>query len=437
MRIVVEFAGSGTVQQTVEVGVLLESQLVVGGLGTGREWLATLGVFTVMLFVGWYMYEEIWEIKLQRLGYLTDVWNIMDWVNMALLLAGFTMRVLIWVRAVDLDIGKQELDNRNAFTNLYPLAEDVQVVKLLNAFNAVLLWVKCVKYLRHLPFVKKLVLMVRDASRLLVPFLIMFLVAFIGFAMCYNIGFGAKILELSTLGRTVVYLSRAYLRDVELMPVYHVTPLYGAFLILLFYVMLVLVAVNVLFAIMADAVFRAKYAKSKTAEEAYLHEDEPLEDSFRTLRDWIRRMLLRYVPPAFYMKVKRCRKRFRACLYGKHGTAEEQAEDEVTNRMPASMAHADKKQELAAIADLRKAYGGSSEGSSTHSSMSMRGPTHEEVMEAIKHMSGRVLSEVQEVGIEIKAELHDVVERVAQMQMAVEELTSRTETVRIEQEPFL
>eukprot|EP00971_Amphidinium_carterae_P095985 1899486-Amphidinium_carterae.1 len=68
-------------------------------------------------------------------------------------------------------------------------------------------------------------------------------------------------------------------------------------------VMLVLVAVNVLFAIMADAVFRAKYAKSKTAEEAYLHEDEPLEDSFRTLRDWIRRMLLRYVPPAFYMKV--------------------------------------------------------------------------------------------------------------------------------------
>eukprot|EP00971_Amphidinium_carterae_P279937 5557153-Amphidinium_carterae.2 len=51
-------------------------------------------------------------------------------VNMALLLAGFTMRVLIWVRAVDLEIGKRELENRNAFTNLFPLAEDVQVVTL-------------------------------------------------------------------------------------------------------------------------------------------------------------------------------------------------------------------------------------------------------------------------------------------------------------------
>eukprot|EP00971_Amphidinium_carterae_P285883 5676345-Amphidinium_carterae.2 len=38
----------------------------------------------------------------------------------------------------------------------------------------------------------------------------------------------------------------------------------------------------------------------------------------------------------------------------------------------------EKKSELAAIADLRKVYGESSEGSSTHSSMSMRGPTHAE-----------------------------------------------------------
>ena len=36
-------------------------------------------------------------------------------------------------------------------------------------------------------------------------------------------------------------------------------------------------------------------------------------------------------------------------------------------------------------------------------------------------MSGRILSEMQEVGIEIRSELHDVCERVAQMQMAVEE----------------
>merc|ERR1719359_1443000 len=63
--------------------------------------------------------------------------------------------------------------------------------------------------------------------------------------------------------------------------------------------------------------------------------------------------------------------------------------------------------------------------------------TTQEIMLAIQHMSGRVLSEVQEVGIEIRSELHDVCERVAQMQMAVEELSWRAELVRREQEQVM
>merc|ERR1719440_1625366 len=63
--------------------------------------------------------------------------------------------------------------------------------------------------------------------------------------------------------------------------------------------------------------------------------------------------------------------------------------------------------------------------------------TTAEIMLAIQHMSGRVLSEVQEVGIEIRSELHDVCERVAQMQMAVEELSWRSELVRREQETVM
>merc|ERR1712139_326349 len=59
--------------------------------------------------------------------------------------------------------------------------------------------------------------------------------------------------------------------------------------------------------------------------------------------------------------------------------------------------------------------------------------TPEEVLMCINHMSGRLLSEVQEVGMEIRSELHDVCERVAQMQMAVDELAWRTERIRSEQ----
>eukprot|EP00913_Durusdinium_trenchii_P027772 g26042.t1 len=57
-----------------------------------------------------------------------------------------------------------------------------------------------------------------------------------------------------------------------------------------------------------------------------------------------------------------------------------------------------------------------------------------ELKRAIEHMSGRILSELTLVGIEVKSELHDVTERIAQMQMAVEELAWRMEKVRSDQE---
>merc|ERR1712196_121994 len=63
--------------------------------------------------------------------------------------------------------------------------------------------------------------------------------------------------------------------------------------------------------------------------------------------------------------------------------------------------------------------------------------TTHQIMLAIQHMSGRVLSDVQEVGIEIKSEPHEICEKVAQMQMAVEELSWRAELVRREQETLL
>ena len=48
-------------------------------------------------------------------------------------------------------------------------------------------------------------------------------------------GFGDKVVELSNFSTSAVYLCRAFLRDVQLMPVYDITPLFGAGLILLFY----------------------------------------------------------------------------------------------------------------------------------------------------------------------------------------------------------
>merc|ERR1712054_565597 len=119
------------------------------------------------------------------------------------------------------------------------------MVRMLGSANAVLLWLKCVKYLRSVPVVKTLIRTVWSALSLFVPFLFMFLLSFIGFAMSYNIGFGDQIFELSTFSASFTYLARSYLRDVKLMPLYDLTPAFGALLILLFYVSLVLILVTV------------------------------------------------------------------------------------------------------------------------------------------------------------------------------------------------
>merc|ERR1719155_49272 len=147
------------------------------------------------------------------------------------------------------DQGRQS--GKDVFTSVRSLASRAETVRLLHSFNAVLLWGKCSKYLRHLPIVKVLVKTIWNAFRLFLPLMSMFTIALIGFTMAYNIGFGDKIQELTTFTRAVVYLSRSFIRDVRLLPVYHITPIFGAFLILLFYVMLVMVGVQVLFAVMA------------------------------------------------------------------------------------------------------------------------------------------------------------------------------------------
>lgn len=229
--------------------------------------------------------------------------------------------------------------------------------------------------------------------------------------MAYNIGFGDKLEELTTFARALVYLSRSFLRDVKMMPVYYITPIFGAFLILLFYVMLVLVGVQVLFAIVTDAMYRAKHHPE---EEDPDHRDEPLEEFGREMKK-VSDKALRCCCPWVWRKL--------------HPRMTYEQRQELAAKIALQ-----KEEQLA----LKNAMDNGTE--STYSMSTAPGErvfTTNEIMLGIQHMSGRILSEMQEVGIEIRSELHDVCERVAQMQMAVEELSWRAELVRREQESVM
>jgi len=426
VTVVLEFGATGGVRQQVNVLTLTEGVLNAGGLGFAADWLAFILVIVVVLFNIYFIVEEAQEIWIQRLAYFYDAWNVLDWINMIMLLVAFVLRIINFVEAGD-GIGQQALGNDMSFKTVRGIAYRAHMVSLLHAVNGALLWGKAIKYFRYLPLVKDIIHVVWNAFDLFLPFICMFAVAFVGFAMAYNIGFGDKIWELSTFYSSAVYLGRAFLRDIRLMTVYDLaTPLFAATLILLYYVTLILVGASFLFAIIADALFRAKF-KTDEKPNPYLR-DQPCAEFVREL---IRRFPRAFgyllgcgILTAFYCGI--C---YGACFL-------------CCRRRPA--ASAGKDQDGAQPDNKANSFASPLKGELVGydvSSTSSRSeappeqlPSRLELMRSVELMSGRILSEIAIVSIEIRSELHEVCERVAQMQMAVEELTHRADKVREEQE---
>merc|ERR1719301_493186 len=168
----------------------------------------------------------------------------------------------VYVESVGITVGEKELSNSDEYTNLQAFAEKIEQAALINSFNAVLLWAKFFKYTGYVPYVKILIEAIGGSFVLFVSFLAMFVIAFVGFVISYNVGFGDKINEFATFHGASVYLGRSFLGDIDLLPVFRVSPLFGAVLILLFYVMIMMVGMNVFFAILTNALHESKYGQA-------------------------------------------------------------------------------------------------------------------------------------------------------------------------------
>jgi len=421
MRICSEFSPSGTAAHFVEVAIVSQGMLAPGGLGESKDWAAFVFMLIVMCFVIWYICEEAFELYEKGIGYFWDGWNVMDWINMIILIIAFILRCVIWAQASSTPIGAAQIAQANSYSSIRGIAGNAELVKYLYAINAVLLWAKCAKYFRHLPIVRVLIRTVWDSFKLFLPFLSMFSIVLIGFTLAYKIGFGDKIRELTSFTQAIIFLSRAFLRDVSLMPVYYLTPIFGAMLILLFYIMMILVGMNVLLATVADALYSSKQSRKDDQKENELHEDEPFEEFMRECRKACAWICIKCLCGGFYRKIMR------------------QFAKELVEELEVAKTQLETEQGLKALGNgsgkglqaIGMGQAGSENGSVVQEPEKII--TSEMLMRAIEHMSGRVLSEVQEVGIEIRSELHDVCERVAQMQMAVQELEWRAELVRREQ----
>merc|ERR1719482_1940601 len=159
------------------------------------------------------------------------------------------------------DLGSQELKNPNHYTPMQSTAERLLLTRTINAFNSVLIWTKVVKYVGFMPYVKTLLTTLETCWRQYLSFLFMFLVIFLAFVIAYTVGFGETIRDLSGVGSTSVYLARSFLGDIDLTPVYHEAPFFGAILILFFMLGIYFLMMNVFFAIILTALDEAKDKK--------------------------------------------------------------------------------------------------------------------------------------------------------------------------------
>lgn len=433
VQIVFEFAANGNAEHVLNMLTMSQRNVTLGGLGQFRDWLPIIFLIIVMILVLHFLFEEFQELIKDWRAYFFDFWNIIDWINLVLLVISFIMRCMNWSDSTAKNLGKAQLDNKDMWVNLQALGTSISLVKFIDGFNAVLIWGKCVKYTKSVPIVKDLIRVLGSALGLFLPFLFMFTIGIIGFALAYNIGFGDKIWNLSTLPKAFVYLIRAFISNVKLMPAYYITPGFGAILILLYYVTFVLVGFNFMFAMMAHAIYESKYDKDRVQKERELeelHQDEPIEELVREVKERSKQAFESYLPKTY------------ARFFG--GELQDETDSQESSNGEENE-------------DKQSANGSAYSGSKPSKNKALRDdeawdqanlddigymrqprrPTSQELLRAIEHMSGRILSEVSIVGIEIKSELHDVCERVAQMQMAAEELSWRADQVRVGQQAAL
>merc|ERR1719247_2217266 len=110
---------------------------------------------------------------------------------------------------------------------------------------------------------------IRLSWQLFVSFIVVFLSAFVGFVIAYQVGFGEKFADLNTFPRAALFLARSFLGDADLTRVYEAAPLLGSLLIVLFVMGIYFVIMNIFYGIMVNALEEAKAKQEEGANEKW------------------------------------------------------------------------------------------------------------------------------------------------------------------------
>ena len=167
-------------------------------------------------------------------------------------------------------------------------------------------WFKIVLFLCYMPTFGLLLDTLAHAAATLMGFMIVFVVVFIGFAQAHAMVFGQALQNYRTLGVTCYTLLRSLLGDFDFEAMYEQDSFMGPFLFTMYITLAILVILNMIIAIIADAYVDSKEAMKKKEQVSLVRDIARL---LLSKAEYIRRVPV--VGSASERKLRRLSERYR------------------------------------------------------------------------------------------------------------------------------
>ncbi|KAM5322233.1 polycystin-2-like protein 1 isoform 2-T3 [Glossophaga mutica] len=193
------------------------------------------------IFIFYYVVEEILELHIHRLRYLSSIWNILDLVVilLSILAVGFHIFRTLEVNRL---MGKL-LQQPNTYADFEFLAFWQTQYNNMNAVNLFFAWIKIFKYISFNKTMTQLSSTLARCAKDILGFAVMFFIVFFAYAQLGYLLFGTQVENFSTFIKCIFTQFRIILGDFDynaidnanriLGPAYFVTYVFFVFFVLL------------------------------------------------------------------------------------------------------------------------------------------------------------------------------------------------------------
>ncbi|KAB1271700.1 Polycystic kidney disease 2-like 1 protein [Camelus dromedarius] len=193
------------------------------------------------IFIFYYVVEEILELHIHRLHYLSSIWNILDLVVILLSIVAMGFHVFRTLEVNQL-MGRL-LQQPNTYADFEFLAFWQTQYDNMNAINLFFAWIKIFKYISFNKTMTQLSSTLARCAKDILGFAVMFFIVFFAYAQLGYLLFGTQVENFSTFIKCIFTQFRIILGDFDynaidnanriLGPAYFVTYVFFVFFVLL------------------------------------------------------------------------------------------------------------------------------------------------------------------------------------------------------------